>query len=133
MPERCRSSSAAPGLSSTWRARTSCPTGGDLERDVELRVVLFDVRRAVLGAEALDHGANLGAAGDRSRPSRPPSPLDGQGDGRMLEHVLVPLRVRTRHGQEIDRAALEGEPDGTGALATGAPADHPELNLLHVG
>src|SRR5215470_2423166 len=132
MPERYRSSSAAFGSSSTRRTRHSCPTGGNGERDVELRVVLLDVRRAVLGAEAFDDGADLGAGGDRSRPSRPPAPFGAQGDGRMLERVLVPLRVRARHGQEIDRAALEGKPDGTGAFATGAPPDHSELDLLHV-
>src|SRR5215510_10796850 len=88
MPARCWSSSAAFGSSLTRRARHSCPTGGNDERDVELRVVLLDVRRAVLGAEALDDGADLGAVGDRSRPSRPPGPLGAQGDGRLLEHVL---------------------------------------------
>src|SRR5262249_32861460 len=93
MPERCRSSSAAFGSSSTRRARHSCPTGGNGEGDVELRIVLLDVRCAVLGAEALDYGANLGAVADQFRSSRPPGPLGAQGNGRLLEHVLVPLPV----------------------------------------
>ena len=52
---------------------------------------------------------------------------------RVLEHVLVPLRVRALHGQEVELVPFQNEPDRDGDCASGLSPDHADLDLAVSG
>src|SRR5271165_1431986 len=80
-------------------------------RNVELGIVLLHVAGPILLAEFLHHrrdpfgisnsnGLKFSICAARIDPNF-----------RVLEHVLVPLRIRPLHRQEVKRRVLEYEPD----------------------
>src|SRR5262245_51227592 len=89
---------------------------GDSHRDLELRVILLDLPRAVLVPESFDDVTDPGGALDRHRPGAPLVTASGQLHRPGLEYVLVPLRARAFHGKQVERPAVLDEPDGTRTL-----------------
>ena len=62
---------------------------------------------------------------------RPRSRIDPESTG--SEHVLVPLRLRALHWQQVQLLAFQHEPDGNGDRLPGLPADDADLDLAVAG
>jgi hypothetical protein len=95
--------------------------------------MLLHVSRAVLLAEFLDYGFGtldsvIGfAVSLASAPSRiNPNLL-------VLEHVAIPLGVRTPNGQQIKSVAFSDEPDRIRDCRAGLSADDCQLDLAVAG
>jgi hypothetical protein len=74
-------------------------------RHVEFRIILLHVLRPVLLPELLDHRFHaFGSSHGKSSELRLNSPSISP-NRRVLEDVLVPLRVQTLHGQEVALSA----------------------------
>src|SRR6266404_3219104 len=100
---------------------------------VEFRIVLFHVAGTVLGAELFDDGGDLFGVLDRSNL---PFGLCATGldlDGRVLEHILVPLRIGAAHGQEVELVVFGDEPDWDGDRASRLSAGHSDVDFPRAG
>lgn len=88
------------------------------EGDVEPGIILLHVGGAVLGAEFFDDRRYRFGVSDRSDFQFGPGVAGFDADGRVLEDVFIPLRVRTLDGQEVECVVLGNEPDRVGDGAT---------------
>jgi hypothetical protein len=70
-------------------------------RHIEFRIILLHVLCSVLLAELLDHRFQRFGFGDRLRTDLRFLSSRINPDRRILEHVFVPLRFGTLHGQQI--------------------------------
>jgi hypothetical protein len=52
---------------------------------------------------------------------------------RVLEHVLIPLRIRSSNVQEVQSVAFDNEPDPIRDYLPGLPADDAEFDLAVPG
>jgi hypothetical protein len=98
-------------------------------RQIEFRIVLLHVSRAVLLMELLDHGFHRFGFRDRLRSElcfRAPRINPNR---RVLEHVFVPLRVGALNGQEVELFAFQHEPDWDRDCLPRLPADYADLDL----
>jgi hypothetical protein len=93
-------------------------------RNVEFRTVLLHVRRPVLLAELFDHRFHCLGFGDWLCPEFRFRSSSINSNGRVLEHVLVPLGVGALHGQEVQLFGFQHEPDRNRDRAPRLPADH---------
>src|SRR6516165_4969628 len=122
LPELLGCTCSGPAPTCTSPRGTRRPPGNPLgwakwrrqphvDPDIELGVVLLDVSGSVFGPKLVDDLANLRGTGDRSCLGRDGGALGSQTDRRHAEDVLVPLAVRTRHGQQVQGPAVQNEPD----------------------
>src|SRR5256712_11084380 len=102
----------------------------DLDADVELRIVLLHLAGTVLGSELLGDAGPLGGISDRDRPGAVLASLRRQTDRRRLQHVLVPVAVRSLHWKQVERLGLLDKPDRVGNFTAGRSARDGELNLV---
>src|ERR1700688_1926726 len=100
---------------------------------IEFRIVFLHVRSAVLLPKLLDHGIHSFGIGDGFCPEFRLRVPRINPDRRVLEHVLVPLRLRALHWQEVDLFPFQHEPDWDRDRLPGLPADHADLNLAVAG
>src|SRR5579863_9661794 len=105
----------------------------DANRHIEFRIILLHVLRPVFLTKLLDHRFHSFVIGDGS--SLEPcfcAPCINS-NGWVLQHVSVPLRVRTLHGQEVQLFVFQHEPDRNRDCLPRLPADHAELDLAVAG
>src|SRR6266403_3993384 len=86
----------------------------DEDGDVKFGIVLLYVTGTVLGAEFLDDRGDLFGVLDRSNLQFGLCATGLDLDGRVLEHILVPLCIRAGHGQEVELVVFRDEPDWDG-------------------
>src|SRR5262249_25562670 len=108
----------------------NCSGERDLDRYVELRVVLLDGGRSVLGAELLDHVVYSGAVSDRRGPCAQHGFPGRHDDGPVLQQVPVPLAVRAAHGQHVELPPFADEPDRVSDRPARPPARDGDLDLV---
>ena len=93
------------------------------DRHIEFRVILRHILHPVFVAEFLNNRLDTICIDDRSgsEPRLHASRINP--NRRILENVLVPLRVRALHGQEIELLAFQHEPNRDRDRAPGLPAE----------
>src|SRR5262245_41995277 len=109
-----------------------CACKRDLNRNVKLRIILLYLFGAVLNFEVLDDVAYLRLIGYRCNFSAPFFAIGGQTHRRRLQDVLVPVTIRTLHGQKIKFVGFLDEPHRVGALATANTAGKRDANFVGV-
>src|SRR5713101_3108235 len=120
-------------ITKSGRSRESDSTQFKQNRHIELRIVLLHVSRPVLLAELLDHRFHSFRIGNWRCPEfRLHSPRINLNRW-VLKHILVPLRVRALHGQEVELLAFQDEPDRDRNFLPRLPSDHADFNLAVPG
>src|ERR1035438_1970211 len=101
--------------------------------NIEFRIILLHVARAVLFAELLDHRLHRVGFGDRLRSELCLRASRINPNRRILQDVLIPLRPRAVHGQKIQTLAFQHEPDRDRDCLPRLPPDHANLDLAVAG
>src|SRR5262249_12225527 len=78
-----------------------CVGKRDLNRNVELRVILLHLVGAVLASEFLDNISHLGLIREGSNFSGPFFSIGLQAHRALFQNVFVPVTIRTLDGQEM--------------------------------
>src|SRR5208282_3247905 len=97
--------------------------------NVKLRVVFLDVPRPVLLPKFLHHRGDYLGIGDQSGLK-----FRGSGSGcnlnpGLVQQVLIPLRVRTFHRQQVKLVSLKHEPNRAGDGLARLPANDADRNF----
>ena len=87
-------------------------------RDIELGIVLLDVAGSVLLPEFFHNRRDLFLIRDSNGFEVSFYAASVDANGRVLEHVLVPLSIRALHGHEVELTVLKDKPDRVGYLAS---------------
>src|SRR5690242_1129242 len=90
---------------------TMCVGKRDLNRNVELRVILLHLVGAVLASELLDNISHLGLIREGSNFSGPFFSIGLQAHRALFQNVFVPVTIRTLDRQEMKFVAFLNEPD----------------------
>src|SRR5579862_411921 len=83
----------------------------DEDCDIELCIVLLHVVGSIFVAEFLDHGRHLLCVGERNGVELTALAAGIDAHLRVLEYVLVPLRIRALHRQQVKLVFVEHKPD----------------------
>src|SRR5262249_34521274 len=104
----------------------------NLDGDIELRVVRFYIPRAIFGAEALDHLLHFIGVRNGRRLTGGLRAVGSQAYRWRLQHVLVPLAVRSHYREQKELGALPDEPNRMGDCTSSDATGCGELDLVSV-
>src|SRR5215510_1475131 len=121
-----------PGSWAISCGSTMCSDKRDFYPNIEFRIILLHLVGAVLAFELLDNGMYFGFVRNGPDFSAPFFSIGGQEHRGRLQNVLVPVAIRTLHGQQIKFVAFLNEPYWVGNLAAGCTAGDRYFNFVGV-